>query len=1150
MGAMIGDPVAAGDRQSQADITAEGACPLTRTDIQLIPVRYAYVDKPVDHDALESQYALGFQPVGIRQVRDGYLYLFHSDAPDTLHEYQVTEGGAVTKRLWAGSDAAKDRRTGTADTPAIVVPRRGHIDIVFSSHQLTAKKCSMLIRWESYRSEVMKRVVLSGFCPIQGKPQLLNKPDLEQLLQHPVKTTVPMDGQASLPPWYWSQDTMDDSREPFSHRLAAYEQDHAYLVVDDLTGHITDLFDAWGVVDTNHTAWLEKEDAAYYPARFISDLIRLDGERIGEVANAFSEQLDDADGRAIFKKIAQASRDQKTELKQLVDDFPEYQNSTNKIAGPMTLSFMPEDRERVRAMREGTQALAGELGLEQSEILNAIESLAEYQENLVDGSALGGQQGIADLVRLSEMNAYLEESQKALSWFADEKQRIVSDIKCLLESFYLHGHLYDRASEKHYGTLLGLDNALITILSEWSQSTDDFSFLKQFYFEEVGHQHLISLDLKPEIIPGTVKDLIDAFKSLMAARSGPAAYREWLELVENSSHFQFPELPPGAAEQLSHHLAQLNITSRIVLFELVEAADAANLQGRLRQVFQQMPPGLQAHIFENQRLYQIDLDIADGRALAKHESLVQEIERLANQHEEALADEKRLEQRRSEASTRARKNNKYQYDQQIGEARARKQLLATQLRERGFQLLDTSPVEGEHHSGALLIGGITRTTYGRALQAELDELKRLHARGGITSMWDYGRGIVHGQKTADVPVRIGGLGLVSFMGIIGAVGAWDSYSKWEKEKSFNNFLPFFAGVSGTIGAAASVMTIVGSARLNYYYQAVSQAEAVLSRLARVNVWGGTIAAWGGFFAAGADWFTQLSTLIKSESNSGTRTGAGLTLAGDSMLMLGSWRMARTGSAGIYHILRKTSVDVITWKSVNRGMLSLAGGVFRGLNAYLWVGTAFVFIGNWIQSYYARTDTQRWCEHSAWGNDSRNWNSDQQRHELAKVMYQPALLVKAEKQALDGRTEYCAFRLELPGISALQADNMEWSVLRNEGTAWESDCDHWNKAVLMQSLGEAGLALEITLTSGELETTNGFYLAFRYKPSSTANWLPETDKAYYYKLMLHEQGNLPMAAANETKTWQPVAALTEANTKLAPLVSAYGFHSLIDAPEGS
>lgn len=131
-------------------------------------MRYAYADMAAEHDALVPGYPLGFQPIGIRQIRDGYLYLFHAEAPDILHEYQVRAGGAVSKRLWTGDDAARDQRTGTPDTPAIVVPRRGHIDVLFSSTPLTAKKCSLLIRWRSYRQEVMTRVSLAGVCPIRG----------------------------------------------------------------------------------------------------------------------------------------------------------------------------------------------------------------------------------------------------------------------------------------------------------------------------------------------------------------------------------------------------------------------------------------------------------------------------------------------------------------------------------------------------------------------------------------------------------------------------------------------------------------------------------------------------------------------------------------------------------------------------------------------------------------------------------------------------------------------------------------------------------------------------------------------------------------------------------------------------------------------
>ncbi|MFL1456298.1 toxin VasX [Marinobacter sp. GN3S48] len=1144
MGMMVSNPIAAGDRRSQADITAEGACPLTRTDIQLIPVRYAYTDDAANHEALDPRYDLEFKPIGIRQVRDGYLYLFHSDAPDILHEYEVKDGGAVRKRLWTDGEAARDQRSGVADTPAIVVPRKGHIDVLFSSTQLTAKKCSMLIQWDNYRSDVMRRVDLSGYCPVTGKPQLLTKPDLEALLTHPEAQTVPMDGQIELAPWYWAQPSLEKGPEPFAHRLAAYEQDHAYLIVDDLVGHLDDLMDAWAVVDTNHNAWLEKEDAKYYPACFISDLVRLDGERVGEIAKAFAENAEDEDAKELFGQIAQANKDQQARLKTLAEDFPEYQQSTQKVAGPTTYNYTPSDRDRVKAMHDAAQVLADELGLGRREILNVAETIADYQENLVDGSAFSGQQGIADLVKLDDMQAYLAQAQQDLSWFDEEKQRIVADIENLLESFYLHGHLHDRASEASYLAFLEMDNALITILTERAQSDGDFTFLKKFYFEEIGHQHLISLDLKPEIISGTLKDLLDVLKSLMEAKKGPAAYREWVQLVDNSPYLQFPTLPPGAAEQLSHHVAGLGITARLALFELVDAADAADLHGRLRQVFQRMKPGLRAHIFENQRLYEIDLDIADADSLAKHESTVQEIERLAELHEEALSEEKRLEKRQREANSRDRRRYKQEYDQQIGEIRARKQLLAEELKERGFHLMDTSPVEGNNHSGALLIGGITRTTYGRAVQSEVDELKRLKDRGGLNRMLDFGRGMVHGKDKLDLSTRIGGLGLVSFMGMIGAVGAWDAFKKWNKDGDEAELWSFVSGTAGTIGAAASVLTIVGSARLNYYYQSISQADEVLGRLARVNVWGGTIAAWAGFFAAGADWFKQLSLMFKSANSRGTRVGAGVAFVGDSLLVYGSWKMARNGSAGISQVLREVSED-ITWKSVNRGMLDLAGGVFRGLNAYLWVGTILVCVGNWVQNYFKRTDIQRWCEQSIWGNESKEWDADQQRHELSKVIYQPTLLVKAEREALAGRTSYCAFRLELPGLSTLQADNMEWSVLRQQGTVWEPDHDYWSQAVIRKSMGTAGFALEVSLTGADLDNSKGFYLAFRYKAANTSDWLPEAGEAYHYKLLLHENGDLPMVGANEDKKWQSIKPLDKPDSRLTALIT--NFHALMSDP---
>ncbi|WP_165856463.1 toxin VasX [Marinobacter sp. JSM 1782161] len=1147
MGVAQNNPLAAADRKSLDDVTAQGSCPLTRTDIQLIPVRYAYVEAEVSNPALDALFDLNFKPVGVRQARDGYLYLFHSDAPDILHEYEVTSGGAVTKILWKDGEAAQDERQGSSDTPAIVVPRRGHVDVLFSSKQLTAKKCSMLIQWRDYRDQVMRKVDLSANCPLDGSSHLLSKADLEELLSHPEERDVPMDGQVELGAWYWAQESLDGEREPFAHRLPAYEQDHAYLVVDDMTGHIEELLDAWAIVETNHNAWLEREDAQYYPACFISDLIRLDGQRIGEVAAAFANQTDNEEAKVVFGKIAEATAEQKAWFKQLLEDLPAYRASANKVGGPTSYGYLPPDRERVEQMKSSASALGSELGIEQDDVLEAVENLADYQENLVEGSNWSGKQGIADLVRLDEMKEYLDQAHQDLEKYTGEKERIVGDIKLLLESFYLHGHLYDRENEETYLALLGINNSLVTILGEYAQSTGDFTFIKKFYFEEFGHQHLISLDLKPAIFSGTVKDLVDALKSFLDAKGGPAAYEEWVRLMEESPYLRFPELPQGAAEELSHYLAIKNIPARLEIYNLLEAATEADLHGRLRGVFQRMDPGLRAYIFESQCLYNVDLNIADTETLVKLEALVDEIDHLSTRHQEAFDEEKRLENAHRQADTRSRRKHKDEYDVRVRDVRARKYNLAQQLKERGFSLLDASPFEGGEHTGALLVGGLSRTDFGRSVQSELEKMERYRQRGGLTKIWDYGRGIMHGSDPVEMPKRIGGMGLVSFLGLISAVGAWDAYKKLLSDKGRESLPDVVAGTAGTIGAAASVLTIIGSSRLNYYYKHVTQADGILTRLARVNVWGGTIAAWAGFIGAVADSFKQYNTIVDPKNSVGTRVGGGVTLVGDVFLGYGSIEMAIEGSTGIVRALQKSAMDV-TWKSVQSGMLELAGGLFRGLNAYLWIGTIIVFIGNWLQNYFARSGVQDWCEQCYWGDDSRSWNADEQRQELAQLIYKPTLSVMAEKESLSGQMSYCAFRLELPGLSAIQAANFEWAVFRKRGTSLDEDREYWEKAVVQHSLGQAGVSLTVSLTGSDLESTDGFYLAFRYKAAEASSWLPEDDSACFYKLMLHEQGNLPMVGANETKEWKEVQPMEEPDSQMTSVITE--FHSLVDDPANS
>ncbi len=1135
MATIAKDPIAAADRKSRADVTAMGTCPLTKKDMQLVPARYAYAEAPAEGSSVDLAFPGEFRPIGIRIIRDGYLYLFHSDAPDILQEYQVTDGGAVRKKLWEGDDATQDQRDGISDTPGIIVPRHGAVHVLYSDTQLTAKKCSMLIAWSDYRSQVMRRVSLSSFCPEKGSENLLTKAALEGTLVHAEPQTEADAEATGFPAWYWAEDTVSDSAEPFAHRLSAYEDDHAYLIVDDLVGQVNDLLDAWRVVDARHNDWLEAEDARFYSASFISGLVELDDSRLSDLASAFAKAEDDPQAAAALARIKAATPYQKARLKVLIEEQREHHMSELAVASnPRGLPTSGTAQQAVNEYQAEAQSLADALSVTAHQLDQYVEGVSRYQSAVTNGSIVG-ERGITDLVRLDEMTAYLTDAEALLATFDHEKKAIIESLQTLLPDFYLQGHLYDRQSEATYQQLLGLDNAIITALSEYAQASGDFSFLKAFYFGEPGHQHLLAFDLNPALFTGPLSRAISTFKSVLDAGDGPRNHQQWQEALAENPQLRFATLTPANSAELSHRLASLSVVARQELVSLVVSANGARIHERLNQMFSQMSDGLRAHLLDNQLIYKVDLQIGNEADLASHDRLVSELTDLETRYQAKNDRQKQLERGYQQTSSRNRRQYKDQYDKRIRQLRAERKQLTTDIRTRSQRLTTQSPLQGDAHTGALLIGGLKSTAEGRAVAAELEQLRNIERRSGSTKMLDHARGLVHGSDSMEITRRIGGLGLVSFVGVMGAVGVIDLFSKMDQKSDAIWRAELASGVFGTVGAAASVATVIGSARLNYYYETVSRAESVLSRMVRVNVWGGTVAAWSGFFAAGADGIKQFLKMLEAWERGESWAGSGITFVGDSMIMGASARIGVTGSVGIYQLLVKNTAGV-TWASINRRMLSIAGGLFRGMNAWLWAGTALVLVGQWVQNRSQRTAMQAWCEQSEWGNAPAGWSAADQRYELAKVIYQPVLAVMAKQNALDSQFSYFGLRLELPGTAALRSDNLEWVVLNHRGSAWDIDTKQWNNRVTMQKTETNMMVIEAHLLPDELDATDAVYLAVRYKPDEATEWLPNAGGAFHFHLQFGEGGNTPYVAANESKQWQVVESLDAPISRLKPLTS--------------
>ena len=73
--------------------TALGVCPLRKSTVQLLPLRYGLVDNPALDPSAEiaMPYSLKSRPLGIRLLRDGWLYVIDGGNGE-LTEYRVYNG--------------------------------------------------------------------------------------------------------------------------------------------------------------------------------------------------------------------------------------------------------------------------------------------------------------------------------------------------------------------------------------------------------------------------------------------------------------------------------------------------------------------------------------------------------------------------------------------------------------------------------------------------------------------------------------------------------------------------------------------------------------------------------------------------------------------------------------------------------------------------------------------------------------------------------------------------------------------------------------------------------------------------------------------------------------------------------------------------
>ncbi|WP_462380884.1 toxin VasX [Pseudomonas sp. Marseille-QA0892] len=402
-----------------------GACQLMKNKVQLLPLRYGLVERLDPSAELSLPYRLKSRPLGIRLIRDGWLYVIDNET-GYLHEYRV-EKGVVSKFVWKGNEAAQDHRQGQSAGNSLIFARGSTLHVSFSDVQWTAFKCSQVLKSRNEREHFMQRVDLSKATCTEGGNHLLTSQQAEKWLaevaEAPTGSAPPVGGNPQEGKDYvWENDPLY-SKTTFGmvrkQLLATYENDHLYLVFKDSLGVMQDLAQEQDTV----VGWIEKwagedrNEVKYSIGNHIDTLMVVNDNLAEHVST----------DNVLLKKTTPAQRQTIYDYINARNDLKGMQSSS--AASPHYLGRPIDTKKRaatadVAAKKRTMKAALGDDLYD--ELDDDIEALKDHSHAVLEGKGLGAR-GIHDLVRHKEMRQYLERERVHLKRWNARLDRITED---------------------------------------------------------------------------------------------------------------------------------------------------------------------------------------------------------------------------------------------------------------------------------------------------------------------------------------------------------------------------------------------------------------------------------------------------------------------------------------------------------------------------------------------------------------------------------------------------------------------------------------------------------------------------------------------------------------------------------------------------
>jgi hypothetical protein len=1069
------DANAAAMAKSAQDVRSPlGLCPLMSQKVQLLPLRYGLVEHLDPSSELSMPLKLTSQPLGIRLLRDGYLYIIDTDT-GLLHEYTI-EKGRITKLLWSSPEVASDTRTASVGDPHLVFVRQHTLYASYSEIQWTANKCSQVIKDNTERERLMQRIELSRACPVKGGTDLLSKQQAEHWLAEVAENTPKTDAKGVIlpaPVKALPEGANPQERQPYawedaplfqetaiealvSQVLGPYQGDYLFLVLRDDFGVMRDLASAQLKV----ADWIEQwsaDDAGqrqYLTGAYIQSLYEVNTARLDALSStdsrikALKDDTSPEQQAAIYEHL-HARRESGGASR--YDDIAFWRNSPNP--GVQAWFRMYDALGEVKWQTHG----------------KAIDQLERQSAEALHGEKFF-QRGIDDLVNRADMEAFVRQQQKLLSHWHQRLQTIREDRLNMITGGYFHRAAWYYNFELSAQIKHRLETEFVCVAALcWNRAATEklAAYLENNLLTGV-----------PGLETLTLADQLDVSKKLMDLSSFSIKVGAAQDSLANVNLLanQFNSL---MTERLPNY-ADLNSQFR----GLQSLLDGAYSPARQLKVADKLDLALRdfhqrSHIDPNNFIRDIGaparlqlLREFSRSGLTLRAASAYEIQAFNQTRDAALGLRGQLKEtyklRQREMSRQAyglvAPGSEQHYNQRINQLKAA-----------------LAPLE-DSLSRALTVGSGSPGQIGTVIDGMAPQLREEMHR----TVRDFRATGTFGKPLSSA-LKSGGDGIALLLFVyqgqkfVEALGAFNK----KTDRSLSDMGPVAESFIGMSAAGFAAVQGLSVTILQAHIEQMDSAAGKLNTMSRLGRWAG-IAGFGAFISGGMAATIDLGRHSQQWAKAlaeGDPLGLAATtlqIAGDGVLLgTNTWGAKHTTSI-ISGILKKPSeLRALAWAEASPRLVSI--GVKANLVGL--IGTALQLTGEGFYNYFNLDELQKWLQASAWGTANLQRSLPEDWSALARVVQQPTCeLIRDHKRTY--------LKLVLPGVRTREMDSRQLQLQAYQQTRdlhvlrpysphlppvrWQENSAAWAAVAVVASQEEEALTLHLPI--GDPQQTSDFALA--------------------------------------------------------------------------